>query len=169
MFPVVSVAGAAQQNVSHQYMTSNSKDNFRDYRELVSKAVVTFQLIEDNLKLYIKYSFKLIRVHLNSQNIPFRFDGQEYENAPLERLITVFAKLTDNSILIDRLNKVKNERNYCAHAAFVEYLKKLDADDFEHKKEAERIEAIAKESWDCFTVLLSEVNGLNDRIMKGTG
>ena len=149
-------------------MTSNSKDKFKDYREVVSKAVVTFQLIEDNLKLYIKFTFKLIRVHLNKE-IPFRFDGLEYENAPLERLITVFSKLTDNTHLVDRLNKLKNERNYCAHAAFVEYLKKLDAQDFEHEREAEKIEAIAKEAWDCFIVLLSEVNGLNDRIMKGAG
>ena len=88
----------------------------------VNRALVAYQLIEENLKLYINFSFQLIRIKL-SPSIPFKFEGAEFDNAPLERLLHVFSRLTDNELLVARLNKLKSDRNFVAHYALVDYLK----------------------------------------------
>ena len=147
-------------------MAQMQNDLTQQFGTNVSSALLAFQLIEENLKLYITFSFKLIRIRLN-QTVPFNFDGTEFENAPLERLLHIFARLTDNNPLVSRLNKLKKNRNFVAHFAFVEYLKSMD-DPSQNEANREKLNTITKEAWVCFVILQEDIQALNTRIM-GSG
>ena len=89
-------------------------------------ALLPYQVIEGLLKLYITDTHSLIALMLGGQ-IPFRFTRKEYENAPMERLITMFARHCDNDDLIKRLRSALTSRNYVAHEALRYYVEHDDA------------------------------------------
>lgn len=133
-------------------------DTTQQHLNSLSKALAAFQLIESFLKLHIQYSLKLASVHLTGK-MPFRFDGAEYEDAPLERLLIIFGKLTDNSGLVSKLEKLKEKRNYCAHRAIIDYLS-----DPAPCQKTDEMEKIASEAWDTFFELVRETSKLDKRI-----
>lgn len=124
----------------------------------LTKALAAFQLIESFLKLHIQYSLKLASAHLFGK-VPFHFSGAEYEAASLERLLTVFRKLTDNTSLASKLEKLKEKRNYCAHRAILDYL-----GDPTPSQKADEMEKIATEAWHVFFELVGETSILDRRI-----
>jgi hypothetical protein len=83
----------------------------------IQNALFYFQMIEEGLKTYVSKAHEVIQCSLPSELV-FRSDPREYENAPLERLIKLFAKVTRNEDLVDRLSKLLKPRNYCAHRAY---------------------------------------------------
>lgn len=137
---------------------------FNAYIFEVSGALAFFQLIEDFLKLYIEYSFKHASVYLSGK-MPFRFTGEEFKEASLERLLSTFRKLSDNEEVINSLEKIKDKRNFCAHRAFIQYFEKSEIDEIHHKQNLETIKEIKKEATKGFLLLFTEVSKLNDRIM----
>jgi hypothetical protein len=142
-------------------MTTN--DLSKEFGVGVSYALTAFQVIEESLKLYITYSFKLIRIRLD-KSIPFEFSGKDYESVALETLIKIFSKLSDNQELITRLRKVTDERNYVAHQALVKYLGGPE-DGSHHDEHSKRITSITVEAWACLAVLQQDLAALDKRIM----
>ena len=140
-----------------------SKDLSQEFGAGVSHALTVFQLIEESLKLYITFRFKLIRIRLDP-SIPFEFNGRDYENAALETLIKMFAKLSTNQSLIESLNKITGNRNYVAHQALVRYLHGSE-DGTHHDEQSKKIADISVEAWKCLALLQQDHAALRTRIM----
>lgn len=81
------------------------------------RALGFLQMIEEGLKLYVGIAEELIQA-ATPYGVPFKVDRQAIENAPLGKLIGMFAKLNRNDQLIARLRQLPEHRNYIAHAAF---------------------------------------------------
>jgi len=142
----------------------NFENQSQEFDEGVSHALTVLQLIEENLKLYIRYSFKLIRVKLDI-SIPFKFNGDEYENSALETLIKIFSKLSDNEELIKSLHKITGKRNFIAHQAMVQYIKGPNDGSY-HNDQYTKIKNIAVEAWQRLALLQVDIDKLNERIMS---
>ena len=54
-----------------------------------------------------------------NNKIPFNYSSADIENYPLERLLSIFAKLSKNEKLYSRLNKLRDVRNHVAHQSLV--------------------------------------------------
>lgn len=140
-----------------------NQDLSQEFGAGVSHALTVFQIIEESLKLYIKFSFKLVRVRLDP-SIPFGFNGKDYENAALETLIKVFSRLSSNTALIESLNKITSNRNYIAHQALVKYLHG-PGNGAHHEEQSKKITDISVEAWKCLALLQQDLAALNTRIM----
>ncbi|HYD81582.1 MAG TPA: hypothetical protein VEC06_17400 [Paucimonas sp.] len=85
-----------------------------DFYLQVAYALSGCQLVEQELKLYISEALEYVRKCVGKR-LPFKMDGQDYEDASLERLIEAFRKLTNNDALVAELRKFKTERNFLSH------------------------------------------------------
>lgn len=141
-----------------------SKKLSQEFGAGVSHALTVFQVIEEGLKQYITYSFKLIRARLDP-SIPFEFNGKDYENAALGKLIKIFSKLSDNKVLIESLNKITSNRNYVAHKAMVKYLVGGSEIGIHHDEQSKKVTDISVEAWKCLALLQQDLAALNTRIM----
>lgn len=88
------------------------------YKAATLRIVGTFQLLEFALKAYIVRCYKVIGASVKG-TLHFGYSAADVEAAPLERLLNVFSKLNANRELIDRLNKLKEERNHIAHRSLL--------------------------------------------------
>lgn len=100
----------------------------------VATALAGCQAVELELKLYISQAFFVVRSSVG-ERLPFKFSGEDYTDASLERLIDAFKKLSDNDELIKRLNQFKGKRNHLAHKAIADCLD--DVGDFNEWAAAE--------------------------------
>ena len=91
----------------------------------VAHSLGACQLLELELKLYIERAFHVTRKKTKGV-VPFRFTGEDYEDASLERLISVFRKLNENQSLIGKLDKFRKDRNFVAHKAVTHCLDPVD-------------------------------------------
>ena len=100
----------------------------KDFNQRIGLAFAPYQVIEEYLKLCIEAAHLKIQVLLRGR-IPFRYSRKDYENEPLGRLITLFARYYDNNKIIQRLRSAQTDRNYVAHKALVHYTqhRKIDA------------------------------------------
>lgn len=80
----------------------------------VANALSGCQLVEQELKAYITAALDLVSKRVEGQ-VPFKMSGRDYDDAPLGRLIDAFKKLSDNSTLVEDLNKFKKERDFLSH------------------------------------------------------
>jgi hypothetical protein len=91
---------------------------FTDYDDAfyvkIASALASCQMVELELKVYISDAFAFATKSIDGR-MPFKFSGEDYIDAPLERLIEAFRKLSDNDELIKRLNAFKKERNFLTH------------------------------------------------------
>lgn len=85
-----------------------------EFYSSVTHALMGCQLVEQELKLYITEALDLVRKRLASR-LPFKMNGDDYEDSSLDKLIVVFGKLTNNDVLVKNLRKFKDERNYLSH------------------------------------------------------
>lgn len=90
----------------------------------VAKALAGCQAVELELKLYISQAFLVVRSSVGDR-LPFKFSGDDYSDASLERLIDTFKKLCNNDELFKRLNQFKSKRNHLAHRAIADCLDDL--------------------------------------------
>jgi hypothetical protein len=77
-----------------------------------------FQLLEFSLKLYIAFSHEIIRSKLAGA-IPFKYEFEQIDGYPLEKLLANFKLLNDNVELQARLGKLVKKRNAVAHKALL--------------------------------------------------
>lgn len=89
-----------------------------DHETQVLRLLSMFQTLELSLKFYIAGAYKKIKDAL-AGCLPFTYGYKDVENFPLERLLSVFAKLNDDLDLQARLNKLVPKRNLVAHRALV--------------------------------------------------
>lgn len=82
----------------------------------VSKALSGCQMVEFELKLYLSNAAELIKKRLGNR-MAFNMSGKDFENSSLERLIGAFKTYSDNLVLVKRLGKFKDERNFLSHKA----------------------------------------------------
>ena len=85
----------------------------------VGEALSPYQLVEASLKIYVARAHMRIE-KLIRDKIPFNYPITEFENAPLERLISLFQRYSNNKALITRLRKAATDRNYIAHRVIEE-------------------------------------------------
>ena len=129
----------------------------RDFYLEVAFALSGCQLVEQELKLYLTDALDLAKKCIGDR-LPFKFNGEDYNNSSLERLIDAFRKLSNNPDLISALNKFKEERNFLSHKAIshcLDYDHELSIPDVSEirprlthiQKEADRLrEAIHEEA-----------------------
>lgn len=89
------------------------------YREAATHALAGFQLVEERLKEYIGYHYDAVRA-LVVGRIAFLHKREEIEEASLERLTTIFARLTSNADLVKEIRALTRVRNDVAHRALVD-------------------------------------------------
>jgi hypothetical protein len=87
----------------------------------VGQALAPYQLLEAFLKIYIGRAHLRIKGILDGK-VPFHYPHTEYENAPLERLVTMFQRHSNNKALIKRLRSATKTRNYIAHSVIEHYM-----------------------------------------------
>jgi hypothetical protein len=88
------------------------------YEKGVNQLLAGFQLIEDMLKSYLEAHFDLTRAFLAGR-LHFEFRREDYQEAPLNRLMHVFSRLCANSQLVTELRAVIKRRNDVAHRALL--------------------------------------------------
>jgi hypothetical protein len=135
-------------------MPNNRKESL--YLRRVGEALAACQLLEFFLKIYIRIAFKAIKESL-VERLPFGFTGEDYENAPMERLLNVFQKLSDHKALHKRLNALKEERNHLAHRAIVEYLRDGESHPQKHKQMMRRLTKLEDEGYALLKELQLEI------------
>ena len=89
-----------------------------EYNSQIMRVLSNFQFIEEALRMYISYSYRLITQKLDKQ-IPFSFTYNDVKNDSLGKLLKKFKKINANSKLIKNLEKLKKERDFIAHKAFL--------------------------------------------------
>jgi hypothetical protein len=100
-----------------------SKRRLRAARTRNGKALVElvldFQMVEEMLKRYLDSAFSIIRER-TAGVLPYRPDRSTVEKLSLGKLISEFAKYSDDPGLVSELRALVEHRNYCAHRAFME-------------------------------------------------
>jgi hypothetical protein len=99
---------------------SNTRSQYIFFRR-VGQALAPYQLLEAFLKIYIGRAHLRIKGILDGK-VPFHYPTSEYENAPLERLVTMFQRHSNNKALIKRLRAATKTRNYIAHGVIEHYM-----------------------------------------------
>jgi hypothetical protein len=92
----------------------SEKDHGESFYVAVAHALTGCQLVEQELKLYITQALDLARKCVGKR-MAFKLSGDDFEESPMERLIGMFRKLSDNPALLADLEKFKRERNFLSH------------------------------------------------------
>lgn len=95
--------------------------NAEDFYLRVAHALSGCQLVEQELKLYISEALQLAQKCVSGK-LSFTMTGEDFQDAPLGRLIDIFKKLSDNPSLVADLRKFKTERNDLSHKGIVQCL-----------------------------------------------
>ena len=74
------------------------------YVVAVHKALLSFQMLEEALKICVGLSYEIIAKAAPAP-IVFRFDPTSINNAPLGKLIKMFSELNSNAVLVGDLGK----------------------------------------------------------------
>ncbi len=92
-----------------------------DFYLTVAHALSGCQLVEQQLKLYIREALELAKKCIGNK-MPFNMTGDDFATAPLERLIHTFENFCDNKPLIGELGQFKTHRNLLAHSGIADCL-----------------------------------------------
>jgi|SRR6516225_3630824 len=140
-------------------MADDPKDETGDFYRRIGLALSPYQLIEEQLKLYIEVAhFEILR--LVADRIPFRCSRDDYENAALEWLIKMFKRHCDNDDLVKRLKAALKKRNYVAHNVVGRYMQHGKKDPTIAQSILADLEAIKEEGWDLVEQLNKEFDKL---------
>jgi len=124
----------------------------------VSHALSGFQLVEQELKLYITEALQLAAKCIDGR-LPFKMKGNDFADSSLERLIQTFKKLSDDEKLVKELNRFKDERNFLSHKGITHCLDYEDELFYSTAKEMQkRLSAIKVEAQRLRTAIHLEAN-----------
>jgi hypothetical protein len=128
------------------------------FHQKIAAALTGCQLVEQELKLYISEALELVTKALDGR-LPFRMSGQDYQDSPLETLIKVFGKLSNNPVLSAELNDFKTQRNFLSHRAITHCLDHDGELDVQSMTEMEsRLSLIFSQSKQLCTKINDEAN-----------
>jgi|APLak6261699311_1056244.scaffolds.fasta_scaffold00556_6 archaellum biogenesis ATPase FlaH len=137
------------------------KDNAykAEFNDSFISTMAAFQLIEETLKLYIEFSYKLIQSR--AKPFTFNYSVEDIRNNPLAQLVKKFKNLNSNVVLIDDLQKLTKIRNDIAHKILIEYIKSISDSNKNHLEEIKQTKIFA---WSLFDRLNNEVALLDQSI-----
>lgn len=129
-----------------------------EFHQKIAAALTGCQLVQQELKLYISEALELVTKSLDGR-LPFRMSGRDYQDSPLETLIKVFGKLSDNPVLAAELNDFKTRRNFLSHRAITHCLDPEGELDIESMIEIEsRLSLISSHSKHLCSKINEEAN-----------
>jgi hypothetical protein len=127
----------------------------------VGEALAPYQLVEALLKIYVaRAQMKINRILAGS--VPFNFASSEYENAPLEHLIRLFQRHSNNNPLITRLRAAKEKRNEIAHKVIDDYLDHHEKNPKIASGISSKLKKIQSNGYDLVEDMLNEMKTLYD-------
>lgn len=135
------------------------------YKDRAIGLLSNFQLLELALKIYIGKSYEYINFLLGDR-IHFDYSISDVESYPLERLLNVFGKLNGNDELKKRLNKLRAERNYIAHEAFLVTIGLNPNMDTLHRKAKDFFD-LEDELSECLKLVTKEFDTLRSKLVSG--
>jgi hypothetical protein len=133
--------------------------NEDDFYLKIAHALEGCQHVELELRLYITEALELAKKCIGDR-MAFKMSGEDYENSSLEKLISIFKKLSDNATLVGQLNRFKDERNKLAHEGITRCLNDYE-DTLSESVASEyqgRLEAIQTEAQRLRIALHEEAN-----------
>jgi hypothetical protein len=120
------VPGRALASCRRRPLSSNVRpqmtppvDHEQRYRDVFSNALAGFQLIEEALKDYIGFYHETVRKLLPSE-LTYGSTRQDIQDAALGKLINVFAKCSNNQVLISELRSLISVRDQLAHRGLID-------------------------------------------------
>ena len=93
--------------------------------------------------------------------------AQEFENAPLERLITMFGRHSDNDDLIKRLRAALKKRNYVAHNVIGRYMEHRDQNPAMAQSILDDLKKIEDDGYDLVEEVQIEFKKLTSSLKAG--
>ena len=133
-----------------------------DYVAEINRAIVSFQFIEECLRMYLGYAYELIQLRVGDA-LPVRLARKDIEHWSMGRLIREFSKFSDNSGLVQGMLKLASLRNEIVHRGLL--LTAEETQDNQHReRQAERAQRIADGADGCFHELFAEIGKLSERL-----
>ncbi len=126
------------------------------YPQLVRKALFSFQMIEEALKIYIGLSYEIIN-NVVPQPLTFKFEPNSINDAPLGKLIKWFSSISINNQLINELRRIEKWRNFCAHQAYLYEFKRRQSGTPIDDKEIDDLKIVAQSAIDLVTQISSDL------------
>jgi hypothetical protein len=136
----------------------------KDLEITIQFTLARFQFVEELLKTYLAHCFMIIKKELKGK-IHFGYSFEDLEDMPYSKCLTIFKKYNQNEELIKKLNKLTQDRNFCAHKGFLFVYGTWGND--KNKVEETLIKTMqASENINaCFTELIKEL-GIVEKINK---
>jgi hypothetical protein len=150
-------------------MQTPTRQEVEEYLNAAQSAMFQCQLVEEALKTYISTAHSIIRKSI-PRELNFGYADKDFEAMPLERLLTVFGKLTHNKILSKKLNGLRDPRNYVAHKAFALVFLSSVSSKVAFEAEFKKVIAARDLSIEAFMALkdeLDSISALKDRVITG--
>jgi hypothetical protein len=110
------------------------------------------QMVEEVLKSLVMHARDVNRI-APAEYAPISESNDELDELPLGRLIPLFRKVLPGSNILPDLERLRPERNHCAHRALVLCFISDVSDDISLDKEFARISIARQLAWSCFEVL----------------
>ena len=129
-------------------------------------ALTGFQLVEDMLKGYLDSYFLTVRTLLSGR-VEFGFTRQDYEDAPMGRLLQVFSKVCSNKELIKDLHKAKRDRDHLAHKALLKLYEIPQPSDQEYRVLIAEVAKMMDAPGDLMTRIVAEIETLKVSLRAG--
>jgi hypothetical protein len=91
--------------------------SFDDYNLIATRTLMSFQYIEELLRMYLSRAYDLIKFRL-AGDLPFK-QNDLIERKALGALLKEFSRLNDNKELISKISALIPQRNRVAHEAYL--------------------------------------------------
>ena len=88
------------------------------YIAALHNCLVRVQMIEEVLKIIVGLSYEIIAARTPAP-VRFKFNSAAIQDAPMGRLIKMYAQVSNNEEMTQLLGKIIKWRNFCAHNAFM--------------------------------------------------
>jgi len=137
------------------------------YVTWIGKALLSYQMLEEALKLCIGVSYEIICAS-NPSEVDFKFSYSSINNAPLGSLIRMFSNVSKNETLVSDLKSkdVIRWRNFCAHNAFMHEFMNRTSQSFFSQHSVEEIKRVALYTGELVLKVGEELKKLQDLHMR---
>lgn len=135
-----------------------------NYIEASTHAILSFQMLEEVLKICIGLSYEIIQLSV-PKPVQFRFQEKDINNLPLGSLISKYKDISSKPEQADEIKKITKWRNFIAHNAFRhEFLSRTGKSPFD-KHSPEDIGKVLTETTRLISCLAEEIKELQ-QILK---
>lgn len=121
------------------------------------------QMTEEALKSILMHARDVNRI-APTEYAPISQSNDELDELPLGRLIPLFRKVLPGSNILPDLERLRPERNHCAHRALVLCFISDVSDNISLEKEFARLSSTRQLAWSCFEALKPELAAAEKRL-----